>query len=92
MHCGMSDDIGPIYFPNRASVSGDIQKKIDVEVTRILKEAQTRVTKLLGNKMKDLHTLAQALLEQETLTSTEIDQLVGPKETAPYLTPMPQKS
>jgi len=91
MHCGMSDDIGPIFFPNRSSISGDIQKKIDIEVTRILKEAQTRVTKLLGNKMKDLHTLAHALLERETLTSAEIDGLVGAKETTPCLTPMPQK-
>ena len=81
MHCGMSDDIGPIFFPNRSTVSGEIQRKIDVEVTRILKEAQARVTKLLKDKMKDLHTLADALIEQETLTSDEIDGLVGHKDS-----------
>eukprot|EP00210_Caulerpa_lentillifera_P001774 g1704.t1 len=77
MHCGMSEDVGPVFVPNRSSISGDIQKKIDNEVTKILKDAQIRVTKLLGEKMKDLHTLAQALLEQETLTSAEINLLVG---------------
>lgn len=91
MHCGMSDDIGPIFFPNRSVISGEIQRKIDVEVTRILKEAQTRVTKLLGDKMKDLHTLAQALIERETLTSAEIDGLVGRTKEPTILSPITQK-
>lgn len=79
MQCGMNDEIGPIFFPNRSSASGDIQRKIDVEVTRILKEAQSRVSKLLADKMKDLHILAHALLERETLTSDDIEALVGSK-------------
>ena len=80
MHCGMSGDVGPIFVQHRSSISGEIQQKIDREVTKILKDAQTRVTKLLAEKMKDVDTLAQALLEQETLTSDEIDGLVGRKQ------------
>lgn len=50
-----------------------------IKVTRILKEAQLRVTKLLNEKVNDLHTLAQALLERESLTEDEISMLVGTK-------------
>ncbi|CAD7694727.1 unnamed protein product [Ostreobium quekettii] len=76
MQCGMSDEVGPIYASNRGDLSGEVQKKIDAEVTRILKEAQVRVMKLLGDKMSDLHKLAKALVERETLTSKEIEDVL----------------
>lgn len=32
MQCGMSDEIGPLFIQDRHRLSGDIQKKIDLEV------------------------------------------------------------
>ncbi|GMH32468.1 hypothetical protein BSKO_00302 [Bryopsis sp. KO-2023] len=79
MQCGMSDEIGPVFIQNRSNLSADIQRKIDAEVSKILKDAQQRVTKLLTEKMSDLHTLSKALLERETLSCDEILDLVGDK-------------
>ncbi|CAD7697915.1 unnamed protein product [Ostreobium quekettii] len=77
MQCGMSEEVGPIFANRRGELSGEVQKKIDAEVTRILKEAHQRVMKLLADKMSDLHTLSKALVERETLTSKEIEDVLG---------------
>jgi hypothetical protein len=42
-----------------------------------LKESQTRVQKLLKSNLSDLHTIAKALMEKETLTGNEIRALIG---------------
>ena len=81
MHCGMSGDNWAHLFPDRSTPSGDIQRKIDVEVTRILKEAQTQVTKLFKDKMNDLRTLADSLVEKERLTSDEINGVTECKDS-----------
>jgi ATP-dependent metalloprotease len=44
--CGMSPDIGPV-FVERDSESPDMRRRIDGEVSRILREAYARVTALL---------------------------------------------
>lgn len=87
MQCGMSDEIGPVFIGSRADLSGEIRKKVDSEVAKILKEAQQRVMKLLADKMNDLHTLARALGERETLTAKEILDLVGPSHLRKGVTP-----
>lgn len=43
--CGMSDEIGPIFVENNDSP--DMLRRIDSEVSRILRDAYTRVTNLL---------------------------------------------
>lgn len=45
MECGMSNEIGPVYIPEEKSA--ETRKLIDVEVTRILREAHSRVTLML---------------------------------------------
>lgn len=51
----------------------------------MLVDARERVKLLLTSKLPDLHSLAQALIEHETLTSSDIDRvLLGefPRATA----------
>lgn len=79
MQCGMSDEVGPMYIPNRSSLSIEIQRKVDNEISRLLKEAHQRVTLLLSEKMDELHTLSSALMEKETLTMGEILEVIGDK-------------
>ena len=50
---------------------------VDGEVIKLLKDSQTRVQKLLKSNLSDLHTIAKALMEKETLTGNEIRALIG---------------
>ena len=45
MECGMNDEIGPVYVGDDRSL--ETRKAVDTEVTRMLKAAYDRVTKLL---------------------------------------------
>jgi cell division protease FtsH len=84
---GMSDKIGPLFYgsdqggevflgysmgqPTR-SLSDDMAGMIDEEVRRIVEEAHSQAKKILTEKLDELHKLAGALLEYETLTGDEI--------------------
>ena len=75
--CGMSNAVGPIYVDDFRSQSSQMQKTIDTEVVDLLKDAEKRVRSLLQVRGKELHTLAQALIERETLTQTQIKSVLG---------------
>ncbi|HXY84333.1 MAG TPA: ATP-dependent zinc metalloprotease FtsH [Gaiellaceae bacterium] len=74
---GMSDAIGPIavvprdglgpLLPGVSEVSTETQRLVDDEVRRIVSEAHDRVVALLRENRNRLDSLAQALLEHETL-------------------------
>jgi hypothetical protein len=50
------------------------------QVTRLLKEAYVRVTSLLKEKEAELHKLAAALLDKETLNGQEIKEVPTPPD------------
>jgi cell division protease FtsH len=54
------------------NVSEETAKIIDAEVKRLVQQGYAEAKRLLTEKMEDLHTLARALLEYETLTGDEI--------------------
>jgi cell division protease FtsH len=54
------------------NVSEDTAKLIDQEVKRLVKSGEDEARRILTEKLEDLHTLAKALLEYETLTGDEI--------------------
>jgi cell division protease FtsH len=54
------------------NVSEDTAKLIDQEVKRLVKAGEDEARNILTTKLEDLHTLAKALLEYETLTGDEI--------------------
>ncbi|ONM40429.1 ATP-dependent zinc metalloprotease FTSH 11 chloroplastic/mitochondrial [Zea mays] len=80
-NCGMSDAIGPVHVKERPSV--EMQSRIDAEVVKLLREAYGRVKRLLKKHEKQLHALANALLERETLTADEINKVVHPYQEEP---------
>nr|AVY91714.1 FtsH protease [Saccharum hybrid cultivar SP80-3280]AVY91722.1 FtsH protease [Saccharum hybrid cultivar SP80-3280] len=83
-NCGMSEAIGPVHVKERPSV--EMQSRIDAEVVKLLREAYGRVKRLLKKHEKQLHALANALLEHETLTADEINKVVNPYQEEPQFT------
>ncbi|MCA9353538.1 ATP-dependent zinc metalloprotease FtsH [Candidatus Nomurabacteria bacterium] len=79
---GMSSDIGPVAFagdggrfPDR-DVSEEISAKIDNEVRKILSEAMKKAKEVLTENRKLLDTLADKLIEVETLEQKEYEELL----------------
>tara|TARA_B100000378_G_scaffold259044_1_gene238732 strand:- start:1397 stop:1702 length:306 start_codon:yes stop_codon:yes gene_type:complete len=56
--------------------SGETNKLIDAEIRSLVEGAHKRATQILTDKEDQLHLLAQTMLEFETLTGDEIDQLL----------------
>ncbi len=78
MQCGLNEAVGPVYVADDKALSEQSRQQIDAEVRSMLVEARERVRTLLTDKLQDLHSLAGALLDRETLTSAEIhDVLAG---------------
>jgi len=86
---GMSDRLGPLrYMDNeeevflghsvtqRKNVSEATAQIIDEEIRKFVDTANERARKILTEKLDGLHTLANGLLEYETLSGDEIDALL----------------
>jgi ATP-dependent metalloprotease len=75
--CGMSEKIGPVALSPPEKRGNAINKDADEEVSKFLHAAYERVGLLLRSKEQELHKLADALLEHETLTQQEIKNIVS---------------
>jgi len=96
---GFSDELGTVaYGENQEEVflghsvartqniSGDTAKKIDAEIKKLVQQGYDEAKRILTEKAADLETLAQALLEYETLSGEEINGVlngVKPKRDEP---------
>ena len=87
---GMSDALGPLqyadadeevflgYSVNRQrQMSDETARAIDAEIRRIVEEGFSRAKTVLNENRGELETLAQALLEYETLSGEEIKTLLA---------------
>ncbi|MCB1532955.1 MAG: ATP-dependent zinc metalloprotease FtsH [Alphaproteobacteria bacterium] len=82
---GMSDEVGMVdygendmgYQPKR--ISSTTSTNIEKEVRKLIDEGYDKAKKILTEKNKDLHTLAKALLEYESLSGDEIKDLLAGK-------------
>jgi cell division protease FtsH len=85
---GMSDELGPLQYEEkqdgylgygmtqRSAMSDETAKKIDAEIRKLVETGHARATALLKKNAKQLHLLANALLEFETLSGDEITNLL----------------
>ncbi|MFN7157593.1 MAG: ATP-dependent zinc metalloprotease FtsH, partial [Erythrobacter cryptus] len=85
---GMSDKLGPLQYEEQAEGylgygaaqrtfrSGKTNELIDSEIKALVEGAHKRATEILTKHQDQLHLLAQALLEYETLTGEEIKTLL----------------
>jgi cell division protease FtsH len=84
---GMSSQIGPIavlpseangpLLPGASEVSERTQQTVDEEVRRIVEEAHAEVLGLLSENRHRLDSLAEGLLERETLDEVEAYEMAG---------------
>jgi cell division protease FtsH len=86
---GMSDKLGPLQYEEqsegylgmgaaqRTFRSGNTNELIDSEIKGLVEGAHQRATDILKTNEDQLHLLAQALLEYETLTGEEINALIA---------------
>jgi cell division protease FtsH len=90
---GMSDKMGPLTygtkeeqvflgkdFSSQKNFSDQTAKLIDQEVKTLVMDGYTRATELLIKNRDVLETMAQALLERETLDGKEIKDLIAGKD------------
>ena len=90
MKAGFSKELGPVtYGENEEEVflgrsiarqqhmSEETSRKVDIEIRKIVDKGYNRATKVITEKIDDLHKLAKALLIYETLTGEEIEDLVN---------------
>ena len=82
--CGMSDRIGPVALAAPEKRGEALNKEADEEISKFLRAAYDRVGRLLRAKERELHVLAAALLERETLTQQEIKQIVFGEQMVEY--------
>jgi cell division protease FtsH len=61
-------------------VAEETQKIVDIEIKRLVEEGYSTARRILTLKRKDLDTLAEGLLEYETLTGKEIKDLLEGKK------------
>lgn len=61
-------------------MSEDTARLVDAEIKRLVTEGHAQATKILKEKTQDWETLAQALMEYETLTGEEINDLLSGKK------------
>ena len=86
---GMNDSLGPQAFGNNEetmwmgrevsrtqSFSEETARKIDEEVTKLLKFSHEEALRILGEKREELDTMAQMLIKEETIDGRDVVDIV----------------
>jgi cell division protease FtsH len=90
---GMSDKLGPLLYSaneeevflghsvaRQQNVSEETSNLIDAEIKSFVEGANDRAKQILTDYNKELHIIAEALLEYETLSGDEIKALIAGEE------------
>jgi ATP-dependent metalloprotease len=74
---GYSKKLGNVDLStNYDSLSSETKQEIEAEVRRLVEEARDRATNILTEKRNELELLTKALIEYETLTKEEMEQVL----------------
>ena len=89
---GMSAKLGPLFFGKKSDpvfmgrdyhkdrdYSEEIAKELDSEVRHLINTAYEKAKKIIREKIDQLHTMANALLNFETIDSQEVDMIMKGK-------------
>ncbi|SHN65503.1 ATP-dependent zinc metalloprotease FtsH [Desulfovibrio litoralis] len=96
---GMSDAIGPVFVSDNDGgevfigrdwgqmrhVSDETARLIDAEIKRMITVAAEQAERLLRENRDVLDRMATALLERETLTSSEVDIIIKNEDLPPLI-------
>lgn len=78
-HWGFSDKVGRVVYreEDAAMISPQKKDEIESEVKRLVEESCTRSMNLIKSKETELHRLAKALVEHETLDAEEVKKVIA---------------
>lgn len=102
---GMSEKLGPVLYAENTgevflgksvtqskNMSEETARLVDAEIKQLVVDAHDKAYKLLQGKSEEWERLAQALLEYETLTGEEIEQVIkGEKVDKSSEVPVPEE-
>ena len=102
---GMSEKLGPVLYAENTgevflgksvtqskNMSEETARLVDAEIKQLVVDAHDKAYKLLQEKSEEWERLAQALLEYETLTGEEIEQVIkGEKVDKSSEVPVPDE-
>jgi cell division protease FtsH len=87
---GLSDALGPLAYGEpegdgflgyasgqRKAMSNATAEQVDLEIRKVVQEGYETAKRILNERLDDLHKLAHALLEHETLSGDDINTLLG---------------
>ena len=88
---GLSGDLGPMRYgdetdepflgraagSSKQGISDETASKIDKEVKSIISDCYQKATNILNENIDNLHLMAKALVEYETLNSNQIDDIMA---------------
>ena len=90
MRAGLSKELGPVAYgeneeevflgrsvARQQNMSEETAKLVDAEIKKFVEQGYKRAQKVLTEKIEDLHKLAKALLTYETLSGSEIEDIVN---------------
>ena len=90
---GFSDKLGPLRYESnqeevflghsvaqQTNISDETARLIDTEVKVLVQKGESKAKKIITSKIKHLHIIAKGLLEFETLTASEIKDLLKGKK------------
>ena len=93
---GMSDVMGPMVYGENENevflgrsvtqskhISESTMEKVDAEVRRIIDEQYAIARKLIESHQDEMHKMANALLEWETIDAEQIDDIMNGKDPRP---------
>lgn len=101
---GLSKSMGPLLYDETEDevflgriaatgsgrrISPDTARAIDEEVRRIIEECHETARNLLKENIKTLHAMAEALIQYETLSSEQIDDVMEGRSPRPPQDPAP---
>jgi len=94
---GLSEKMGPLMYEEEEGevflgrsaagagnhVSADTKRQIDEEIRRIIDECYATAETLLKDNLPKLHVMADALMEYETIDTSQIDDIMAGKAPRP---------
>tara|TARA_B110000259_G_C13862534_1_gene341488 strand:+ start:107 stop:598 length:492 start_codon:yes stop_codon:yes gene_type:complete len=93
MEFGFSDKLGPLRYETnqeevflghsvaqQRNISDETARIIDEEVRKLVETGEETSRKILTKKIDDLHKVAKGLLEYETLSAEDINNILTDKE------------
>lgn len=96
MRYGMSDKLGPMVYGENENevflgrsvtqtkhISEETMRNVDAEVRRIIDEQYAIARKLIEEHQEEMHKMAHALLEWETIDFDQIDDIMEGKDPRP---------